>query len=429
MSIVHFTTELSGGAGAFAKSIHLAMLRLGITSFVVTRESNSLSNSVIIKPQTRLERSLRARRLELLQRLGFIEKQYAHFGIEKAPINCSVILESLNKKKPTALVFYWVSYFVNFKCIAELRRAYPEMPILFVCLDEGYLGGGCHYSWGCHGYEDACSNCPSTSLRLRQKRIQIEMKERVSEIRNINPIVLYPTRAMASMGERSAILKQLQSAVIPLGAVSRQEQDQSFTHLDSESEETGVKKQKLTILVRSSGEYRKGCDLFVGAIKLLAASTRNIRSKLRVISIGDATLERSGIGNYVDHESMGIVQRSQLIEIYRRIDALVVTSREDAGPLMINECVALGKFVISTPVGVANDLLADACHGIVVSDFTSEAICAALESYNSQSHKAAVTSELERYRLTFEGYVESMLRVIEKMPGKSIGGQKNRAVG
>lgn len=414
MSIIHFSTELSGGAGAFAKSVHLAMQRLGHTSFIVTRESNSLSNSAIIKPLTRLERSLRSRRLGLLHRLGLIENKYALFGIENARIDCSDILKSLDNMRPTALVFYWVSYFINFKCIAEFRRAYPGIPILFVCLDEGFLGGGCHYSWGCHGYEEACINCPSTSLRLRQRKVRIEMRERIREIRSINPIVLYPTTAMARMGERSAILKQLRSKMIPLGAVSKQEQDQCLAHVGDESEECGAIKQKLTILIRSSSEYRKGSDLFVGAIKFLAVGIPNIRSQLRVVSIGDATLENSEIGNYVDHEFMGIVQRSQLMEIYRKIDTLVVTSREDAGPLMINECVALGKFVISTPVGVANDLLADARRGIVVSDFTSEAICAALKSYYSQSREAVTTAELERNLLTFEGYVGAMLGTIEK---------------
>ncbi|MFA6203881.1 MAG: glycosyltransferase [Gallionella sp.] len=414
MSIIHFSTELTGGAGAFAKSIHLAMQRLGYASFIVTRESNSLSNSVIIKPLTRLERSLRVRRLALMHRLGLIENKYALFGIENARIDCSDILKSVGNSKPTVLVFYWVSYFINFKCIAELRRTYPGIPFLFVCLDEGFLGGGCHYSWGCRGYEEACVNCPSTSLHLRKRKIQIEMQERIREIHKINPIVLYPTAAMARMGERSAILKQFQKEVIPLGAVSKQEQDECLALGEGGSKESGAIKQKLTILVRSSSEYRKGSDLFVGAIKLLAAGNPNIRSQLRVISIGDATLENSEIGNYVDHEFMGIVQRSQLMEIYGKIDALVVTSREDAGPLMINECVALGKFAISTPVGVANDLLADACHGIVVGAFTSEAICDALKSYCLQPREVVSTSELDRNRLTFEGYVGAMLEVIEK---------------
>lgn len=413
MSIIHFSTELTGGAGAFAKSVHLAMQQLGHTSFIVTREPNSLPNSITIKPSTRLERSLRARRLGLLHGLGLIKNKYAVFGIENARVDCSEILESLENKRPTALVFYWVSYFVNFKCVAELRRAYPGIPILFVCLDEGFLGGGCHYSWGCHGYEEACTNCPSTSLRLRQRKIQIEMRERVGEIRSINPIVLYPTTAMERMGKSSVILKQLQSAVIPLGAVSRQEQYR--TYLERKIEERGVKKTKVTMLVRSSGEYRKGCDLFVGAIKLLAEDDPNIRSHLRVISIGDATLENSGVGNYVDHEFMGIVQRSRLLEIYRSIDALVVTSREDAGPLMINECIVLGRYVITTPVGVAPDLITDDSVGIIVDAFSSAELCAGMKRY-LESEKlislgASPAMDISQH-LTFEGYAENLIRVM-----------------
>lgn len=415
MSIIHFTTELSGGAGAFAKSVHLAMLRLGITSFIVTRESNNLSNSVTIKPLTKFERSLRARKLGLLHRLGWIAIKYAHFGTENARIDCSEFIKSLGKTKPTALVFYWVSYFISFECIAELRRAYPEIPILFVCLDEGYLGGGCHYSWGCNNYEDACINCPSTSLRMRKRKIEMEMRGRISQIRSIGPVVLYPTTAMERMGKRSAILKQHQSAVIPLGAVSKQEQDQCLANVRSGCEESGVSRRKLSIFVRSSSEYRKGCDLFVGAIKLLAAEIPNIRSHLRVLSIGDATLENSEIGNHVDHQFMGIVQRSHLMEIYREIDALVVTSREDAGPLMINECIAFGRYVISTPVGVAPDLIADDSVGIIVDAFTSAALCAGIKRYIEServiSEGLSPAMDARQY-LTFEGYAENLIRAM-----------------
>jgi len=414
LCIIHFSTELSGGAGAFAKAVHLTMLRLDIASLIITREPNSLSNSAIIKPLTRLERLLRAKKLGLLHKLGLIDNKYAVFGIGNTHINSSDIIKALANRRPTALVFYWVSFFINFKCITELRRAYPDTPILFVCLDEAFVGGGCHYSWGCDGYEDTCNNCPSTSLSLRKKNIHIEMQERINEVHKIKPIVIYPTSSMAYMGEKSSILKRAQYKVIPLGAVSKQEQDQYQTHVNNESRGFGTK-HKLTLLIRSSSEYRKGCDLFVDAIKIMGTENPDLRSRLRVISIGDDTLEKSEIGKYVDHKFMGIVQRSQLMEIYRNIDALIITSREDAGPLMINECVALGKFVISTPVGVAMDLLADRCHGFVVSDFTSEAICDALTAYSyySQPREEPSTTKLDRNMLTFDGYVEMLLEVIQ----------------
>lgn len=414
MTIVHFSTEVTGGAGAFAASIHMAMRQSGMTSVLVTRENNCLEDSITLKPLTRWGKSLRARRLAILGRLGWLDNKYATFGIETSLVEFGDIQNALVSRRPCVFIFYWISYFVDFDCMSKLRQTYPEAPFLLVCLDEGYLGGGCHYSWGCRGYEGECDNCPSTSLRLRKRKIQMEMMRRISVMRYIDPIVLYPTTTMARMGKRSASLMNLRSAVIPLGAVSRQEQRQCLAHVRPENKESAETRRKLTILVRSSSEYRKGCDLFVEAIRLLAVDVSDICSSLRVISIGDATLENSGIGEYVDHEFKGTVQRSQLMEIYREIDALIVTSREDAGPLMINECVALGKFVISTPVGVASDLLTDWRYGMVVAAFSGEAICAALKSYYLHSQSVdAVACVPEGHRLSYDGYVEAMLRVLE----------------
>jgi hypothetical protein len=109
MSVVHFATELSGGAGGFVKNIHIAMLDLGLPSFIITRERNDLNNSVTIKPLTRVAGSLRARWLTLLGKLGVINTSYAMFGIERSPVGLSDIQHALGSRTPNALIFYWGS--------------------------------------------------------------------------------------------------------------------------------------------------------------------------------------------------------------------------------------------------------------------------------------------------------------------------------
>jgi len=385
-----------------------------MSSMLMTREQNDIENTVIIRPQTRVASSLHARWLALLGKVGLIKNKYATFGIEKSPVEFSDLQLALVSRKPTAFIFYWVSYFVSFKCMFELRQAYPNIPFVFICLDEAFLTGGCHYTWECHGYESTCSNCPSTLLSLRKKRIEQELRQRVALVRAINPIVLYPTTNLQQMGKESVVLKDLRSAVIPLGAVSIREKSHSLG--------VKVRKNKLTLLIRSSSEYRKGCDLFVDAIKAISAKVSDIRSRLEVISIGDATLKDAKIGDYVDHSCLGFVERDELMAIYEKVDALLVTSREDGGPIMINEFVALEKFVITTPVGVADDLITDKKNGLIVRQFTSEAIGDALfflfdnpELYDCQC-SCAPASGIDSSRLTFEGYIRIMMDKTQIMP-------------
>jgi len=415
MSVVHFATELSGGAGSFVRHIHLSMEEMGLPSFVITRERNDAKNSVTMKPLTRFSGSLRAHFLTFLGKLGLIDSSYALFGIERSPVELSDIQQALEERTPTAFIFYWVSRFISFDLMLELRRAYPDLPFLFVCMDDALLTGGCHYSWGCLRYQDSCGNCPATSLIFLKKRIERGYRQRQDMISVINPMVIYPTTNMLKMGKQSAALKNTRSAVIPLGAISAGELKAVTDSLRRERPGGKDGQEKVTLLVRSSSEYRKGCDLFVSAVKEMDARMTDLRERLEVISIGDDTLAKARIDTYVKHIDKGYVSREGLIALYRDIDAFMVTSREDGGPLMVNECVALGIFVISTPIGVASDLIIAKENGLIAHDVSSAAISDTLTEY-LYSHKTnrlemANLPEVRKHgsSLTFEGYIRTMM--------------------
>ena len=418
MSIVHFSTEVTGGAGAYAVSIHKTVLSLGMTSVLATRDSTEIEGAITVKPMTKWDRFFLARRRTLLEALGVIDSKYATFGIEKSSVSADDIQRALATKQPRAFVFYWVSRFITFQCMHELRQAYPRIPFALICLDEGYLGGGCHYSWGCHGYEGACSNCPSTSSPIIKRRIARELRARETLLPHINPIVIYPTTNILRMGRQSTILRTLRSVTIPLGAISDSEGalHQGVQEPMAASEQP--KRRRLVLLIRSSREYRKGCDLFVDALQLLHEMLPNLRNLMEVVTIGDAMLKTNEIDHFVHHTHMGVVPRSELMAIYRRVDALLVTSREDTGPIMINECVALGRFVISTPVGVANDLITSAKVGILLDDFTSSALALGIKRFIELNQRTSTELTDDRVaqkmnpQLTFEGFTEQLLSTL-----------------
>lgn len=415
MSIVHFATELSGGAGGFVRNIHIAMQDSGLSSFLITREKSDLKDSIAIKPITRVVGSLRARLLTLLGKLGVIDTSYAMFGIEKSPVDLSDIQQAVGSRVPTAFIFYWLSYFINFETILKLRQVYPKIPFVFVCLDEAFLTGGCHYSSGCLGYQQTCSNCPATSLTFLKRWVKQGFQQRQALVSAINPIVIYPTSNIMHMGKKSTILKNTRSLVMPLGAISNSELNSVTDAICREQLNGKDKKEKVTLLVRSSSEYRKGCDLFVSAIKLMGDRMPDLRARLEVISIGDKTLMNAQINKYVNHVDMGYVSREDLMSVYQNTDVFIVTSREDGGPLMINECVALGIFVISTPIGVADDLIIEKQNGLITRDVSSKAISDAIIAFidNFKRHCAAIEhAPASRPSLTFEGYIQSMMEEI-----------------
>lgn len=425
MTIVHVATELSGGAGGFVRHLHLAMLGMGLPSLVLTRERNELGGVVTLKPISRIKGSLRARTLTALGKVGLLDSSYAMFGIEKCPVSAADIQQAVEGVKPSAFVFYWTSYFVDFETMLALRQACPNVPIVLTCTDEAFLTGGCHYAHGCEGYLDSCSQCPATRIAALQRRISQRFVRRRTLIDAIDPVVIYPTSNIQDVGKRSSAMKGVRSWVIPLGAISSHEQRQAkarrAVELMRRRQQDGAV-GKLILLVRSSSEFRKGCDLFVKALQSLSEVLPDLAARLKVVSIGDQTLAQAGIERYVDHEARGYVGRDELVSIYNEVDAFIVTSREDGGPLMTNECVAMGIYVISTPIGVARDLIVSERDGCITRDVSSEAMSEALLGClrrHEADDAATVNEELEDESfgesLTFEGYILSMNQLLKSI--------------
>ena len=413
MTVIHFSTQISGGAGNFVKNVHVSMGNLDLESLIITRERSCLKDIVTIKPITRLGTLVRSRILHILHKIGLIDKRYSLFGIEKSPVHLKHIQKVLEFIKPTMFIFYWTSYFVSFKTILNLRQVYPFVPFVFVCTDEAFLTGGCHYSHGCLYYQNNCKNCPATNFSKFKNYINKNFIEKTEQIISIKPFIIYPTTNIQNMGHQSRIFRNIPSKVIPLGAISKTELIESLAFRCKK-----VKTKKVNLLVRSSYEYRKGCDLFVSSILKLNRIIPNLREILRIISIGDDMLSKSDLHKYVDFVDKGFVSRSILMDIYREIDVFLVSSREDGGPLMINECVSQGIFVISTPIGVAKDLIKDNINGFITQEVTSDAISDSLVMFLKEPHifdfnkqEFCDFSGKHQY-LTFEWYIKQIMDIV-----------------
>ena len=411
MSIAHFSTEVTGGAGSLVVNIHRSMLSMGIKSQIITREFSTLDRCTVVTPLTKWEQKLRALNTKLTSLFKIIKPKYALFGIQKSPLKFSQIHRILDEYEPKVLIFYWTSYFISYQTILDLKCCYPSIKIFFVCLDEAFLTGGCHYSSGCEGYQKSCLDCPATNLKRMKYQINRDFESKVDILTQINPTVIYCSSQVMAMGLKSSALKNHKSYLIPLGALFRNEMV-DFSRLDN-FPMIFPQSRKLKLMVRSSNERRKGCDLFLSALDIVRSEISDLRERLEVFSIGDDYFARSNISQIVDYNNLGFVDRTSLLSIYSNVDALVVSSREDSGPLMINECVALGVFVISTPVGVANDLIISDRIGIVAKAINQRAIADALLKFLKMRDAKNSSFETQNYDyLTFEGYSLALMELI-----------------
>ena len=316
MSIVHFTTEVSGGAGGFVINIHQAMLSMGVKSTIISRETAVINELKVVKPLTKRRLKLRTLKLILYNYFNLVDPVYALFGIENSPVRLKNIEAVLYDCKPRTLVFYWTSYFVDLKLILKLKYLYPKAKIVFICMDEAFFTGGCHYSSGCEGYQVSCTDCPATRLPNLKLKIKKNLELKVSLLALIEPIIIYPSGQLEKMGSQSAALKHHKSYFIPLGAIYRQELINIHRLVNKKN--LLPNSNKIKLLVRSSYELRKGCDLFLSALSIIKSKLPNIRELLEIVSIGDDYISQSNISKILELSRFRVCKpRGIVIAIYK----------------------------------------------------------------------------------------------------------------
>jgi glycosyltransferase involved in cell wall biosynthesis len=122
----------------------------------------------------------------------------------------------------------------------------------------------------------------------------------------------------------------------------------------------------------SEPKYIKGPDVFVESIARLAKEvpvfvllTGPARGYVR------AGLERVG----VPYRHVYASEYRDLVECFHALDLYLVTSREEGGPMALMESMATGVPVVSTRVGMAEDLLIDGETGGLVGVGEVDAMC------------------------------------------------------
>jgi glycosyltransferase involved in cell wall biosynthesis len=87
--------------------------------------------------------------------------------------------------------------------------------------------------------------------------------------------------------------------------------------------------------------------------------------RLHVIGVGSKGLF-SEAHRHITYSDLGQLDGDQaMLTAYHAADLFICPSVDDAGPMMVPEAMAAGRPVISSPVGIANDLIVDGINGLL----------------------------------------------------------------
>jgi glycosyltransferase involved in cell wall biosynthesis len=139
--------------------------------------------------------------------------------------------------------------------------------------------------------------------------------------------------------------------------------------VDSTHNSSEVRDDKVRLVSVGSVERRKGFDVLIKALLGLDARTRE---RLEAFFVG-----RLLIPEYVSEVQelarelpnvrfIGEVDRNAALKYIDQCDLFVCTSRQETGPIVVFEAMALEKPVITTRVGAAGELIQDGNNGFLI---------------------------------------------------------------
>ena len=167
--------------------------------------------------------------------------------------------------------------------------------------------------------------------------------------------------------------------------------------------------------VGSLSEERKGVSYF---LEMAAALARDM-SSLRFLVVGDGLLrerlEAQAEELDITDRVVFMGQRSDVPGLLAAMNVFVMPSLYEGGPLTVLEAMAVGRPIVSTPVGCVPEVLEDGISGLVVPAGDSAALARAVRELLLDRTRAWLMAERARRlalcRFSLDAMVDRVIRV------------------
>ncbi len=121
---------------------------------------------------------------------------------------------------------------------------------------------------------------------------------------------------------------------------------------------------------------------------------------------------------------LGEVSRAQVLSYMKHADVFVCTSREETGPIVVFEAMALGKAVISTKVGAASEVITSGANGYLIevddSATLARTIAALIQQPDQVTALGAAARATYEDSLTLDRYGSELLKVFASVMDRQV---------
>ncbi|MEL4371493.1 glycosyltransferase [Shewanella xiamenensis] len=356
--VIHLSSSDIGGAGIAAYRIHSDFILSGISSLMLVENATIDDESIIsyskVNSLTFFLKKVKSR-LNFYRRYvaNLIDQKYLFFSLFNSRcIKKSDWISSFITDDTEAIFVHWTAGFISLSDVENVIKG-RSIKVYINLVDMAHFTGGCHYSFGCNGYEKQCFNCPATSSTKLSRRIRDNIRANAIAVKNMKA---------SAISFSQFTLSQAVNSVVPFDKYHFMRQpiheDKFFCEYNIETtDEDSVLTKRILMGSYNKNDERKGYFTFLLAMNRLAVLLERSRFKVVVcVPEGDDWSD-------LEHETISVsyyqkaINDKELRELYLSSDLFVNTSIDDTGPLMLAEALFCGIPVVSSKTGCAIELL------------------------------------------------------------------------
>ncbi len=358
MKIVHLSTYDTGGAAKACIRLHVALLKKGIDSKLITfaKTQDNIPEHYVFKDERRsfFYRIINRFKISYFYRkrakiLSNRPLEYELFSLHTSPVN---ILRNKFVQQADIINLHWIPEFVDYATFFKS----VDKNIVWTLHDMNPFTGGCHYSSNCFKYNSNCMNCKQlkgTKDNNLSNKILLSKEKIFSNDIKLN--IVAPSKWLNNLSRESKLFSIYKNVLIPYSL------DSKIFHPISKfnaREILNLPKAKKIILFVSDSiiNKRKGFPLLIDALK------KYNNSDVLLCSVG-STNKSSDLQNYFH---LGKIHDERLMSIiYSAADVFVIPSLEDNLPNTVIESLMCGTPVIGFNIGGIPDMVENNVDGVL----------------------------------------------------------------